>query len=83
MPDERPQSKAVRAAEIIVRAADMTRELGGEPFMGLAAIDPETGRWRTIYRGLTIGMGPVSPDGRYLAFSQRTLENNVWLLENF
>jgi eukaryotic-like serine/threonine-protein kinase len=24
-----------------------------------------------------------SPDGRYLAFSQRTLENNVWLLENF
>jgi eukaryotic-like serine/threonine-protein kinase len=24
-----------------------------------------------------------SPDGRYLAFSQRSLENNVWLLENF
>ncbi len=24
-----------------------------------------------------------SPDGRYLAFSQRTLENNVWVLENF
>ena len=24
-----------------------------------------------------------SPDGHYLAFSQRTLENNVWLIENF
>jgi Tol biopolymer transport system component len=24
-----------------------------------------------------------SPDGRYLAFSQRTFESNVWLLENF
>ncbi len=25
----------------------------------------------------------ASPDGRHLAFSQRTLENNVWLLDNF
>jgi len=24
-----------------------------------------------------------SPDGRHLAFSRRTLENNVWLLDNF
>jgi hypothetical protein len=24
-----------------------------------------------------------SPDGRYLAFSQRTVESNVWLIENF
>ena len=24
-----------------------------------------------------------SPNGRYLAFSQRTLDNNAWLLENF
>lgn len=24
-----------------------------------------------------------SPDGRYLAFSQQTFENNAWLLENF
>ena len=24
-----------------------------------------------------------SPDGRYLAFSQRTFESNVWLVENF
>jgi serine/threonine protein kinase/Tol biopolymer transport system component len=28
--------------------------------------------------------GPLpSPDGRYLAFSQRTWESNAWLLENF
>jgi hypothetical protein len=25
----------------------------------------------------------VSPDGRYLAFSQRTFESNAWLVENF
>jgi Tol biopolymer transport system component len=25
----------------------------------------------------------VSPDGRFLAFSQRTFESNAWLLENF
>jgi hypothetical protein len=25
----------------------------------------------------------TAPDGRYLAFSQRTFESNAWLLENF
>ena len=47
----------------------MSREPGAEPFMGIAAIDPETGKWRTIYKGLSIGPGPVSPDGRYLVYS--------------
>ena len=35
--------KGGRTAELVVRAADMSRELGVERFMGIAAIDPETG----------------------------------------
>jgi eukaryotic-like serine/threonine-protein kinase len=30
-----------------------------------------------------LGYPDVSPDGRYLAFSERTFESNAWLLENF
>jgi Tol biopolymer transport system component len=30
-----------------------------------------------------IGAPCLSPDGRHLAYYQQTLENNVWLLENF
>jgi len=35
--------------------------------MGIAAIDPETGKWRTIYKGLSSGL--ISPDGRYMVYS--------------
>ena len=42
--------------------------------MGIAAIDPETGKWRTIYKGLSIGPGRVSPDGRYLVYSSLGVE---------
>ena len=52
--------------ELIVRAVDLSRNSGEEPFMGIVAIDPQTAKWRTIYTGLAIGPGPVSPDGRYL-----------------
>jgi RNA polymerase sigma factor (sigma-70 family) len=61
--DAPAQKKDGPVAEIIVRAADLSRELGAERFMGIAAIDPETGRWRTLYKGLTLGPGRVSPDG--------------------
>ena len=37
-----------------------------EAFMGIVAIDPDTGKWRTIYKGLSYG--PISPDGRYMAY---------------
>ena len=37
-----------------------------EAFMGIVAIDPETGKWRTIYKGASDG--PISPDGRYMAY---------------
>jgi len=71
-------AKAVEArkggtGEIIVRAADMSGspERREEAFMGIAAIDPETGKWRTIYKGLSDG--PISPDGRYMVYSIRGL----------
>ena len=54
------------AGELVVRAADLSRKGGEEPFIGIVAIDPQTAKWRTIYTGLAIGPGPVSPDGRYL-----------------
>src|SRR5262249_30029402 len=67
--EELSRKKAEPTAELVVRAADLSRELGVEPFKGVAALDPETGKWRTIYQGLSIGPGPVSPDGRYLVYS--------------
>jgi Tol biopolymer transport system component len=34
-------------------------------------------------RNQWIGNASVSPDGRYLAFSQQSWDTNAWLLENF
>jgi RNA polymerase sigma factor (sigma-70 family) len=67
--DDPTSTKDGRAAELVVRAADVSREPGVEPFMGIVAIDPETGKWRTIYKGLSIGPGRVSPDGRAFVYS--------------
>jgi RNA polymerase sigma factor (sigma-70 family) len=61
-----PRVEQGSAGEIIVRAADQSRDGGDDAFMGIVAIDPETAKWRTIYTGGSIGLGPVSPDGRYL-----------------
>jgi serine/threonine protein kinase len=42
------------------------------------------GKSRVLFTAKSfIGNGCASPDGRYLAFSKRTLESNAWLLENF
>jgi hypothetical protein len=62
-------AKDGRAGELIVRAADLSNPDGGEPFTGLAAVDPETGRWRPVLKGSGIGPGHVSPDGRFLVYS--------------
>ncbi len=62
-------AKGGRAGELIVRAADLPNPGGGEPFTGLAAVDPETGRWRPVLMGSGIGPGHVSPDGRSLVYS--------------
>jgi hypothetical protein len=55
--------------ELIVRAANMSGspERREEAFLGVVAINPRTGTWRTIYKGLSFG--PISPDGRYMVYS--------------
>jgi Tol biopolymer transport system component len=50
----------------------------------LARIDLDGKMHLLLDRGIHELENPSSsPDGRHLAFSQRTLENNVWLLDNF
>ena len=39
------------AGELVVRAADLSRNGGEDPFIGIVAIDPQTAKWRTIYTG--------------------------------
>ena len=58
-----------RAAELIVWAVRLSKGDGGEPFTGLAAVDPVTGRWRPIHKGGAVRPGRVSPDGRFLVYS--------------
>jgi Tol biopolymer transport system component len=68
----RPASAGAKdgpAGELIVRAAELSNPDGGEPFTGLAAVDPETGRWRPVLKGSAVGPGHVSPDGRFLVYS--------------
>ena len=71
-PSAPPREDPVRtakesAAELVVRAVDLARKRGEEPFRGIVAIDPVTAKWRTIYTGLGVGPGPVvSSEGRYL-----------------
>jgi dipeptidyl aminopeptidase/acylaminoacyl peptidase len=72
---------------------DLAWTADGKAFFGLvdqshksfiARIDLD-GKMQTLLdRGIHELTNPISsPDGRHLAFSQRTLENNVWLLDNF
>jgi eukaryotic-like serine/threonine-protein kinase len=50
----------------------------------IARIDLDGKMSILLDRGIhDLGSPAASPDGRHLAFSQRTLENNVWLLDNF
>jgi RNA polymerase sigma factor (sigma-70 family) len=65
-----PSRKAKeQAGELIVRAADLSRRGEDDGLTGMVAIDPETAEWRTIYKGLSLPPGPVSPDGRYIVYS--------------
>ncbi len=73
--DDRPPPRAETTAEIIVRAAS----LNGGGFMGVAAIDPETGRWRVISEGPNMGAGPVSPDGRFLVYPSLVEGPGIWV----
>jgi len=58
------------ASEIIARVADLARDILREGFAGFVAINPETGAWRPIWKGLSLASGRVSPDGRYLVASK-------------
>jgi peroxiredoxin len=77
-------AETVNAGEIVVRAADMSGppERSDEAFMGVAAINPATGAWRTVYKGLSFG--PISPDGRFMLYSRNggnldKSEDGVWV----
>jgi peroxiredoxin len=62
-----PSRKAIgQTGEIVVRAADLGGDFLDNAFIGMAAIDPETAKWRTIYKGVSMGGGPVSPGGRFI-----------------
>ena len=84
--DDPPRTSNAPAGELVVRAADLSRKVGEEPFIGIVAIDPQTAKWRTVYTGLAIGGGPASPDGRYLvsAIIGRNLdpqEAGIWVYD--
>ena len=64
--DDPPRKAKGQTGEIIVRAADLGGDFLDNAFIGMAAIDPETAKWRTIYKGKSIGGGPVSPAGRFI-----------------
>ena len=60
--------------EIIVRAVDVSRDRREDGLSGTVAIDPETGNWRPIYKGLALAPGRASPDGRYFVYSSLGVE---------
>jgi RNA polymerase sigma factor (sigma-70 family) len=66
--DDPPPAEQERTPEIIVRAAEIAG-LEDNGLTGIIAIDPKTSKWRPIFKGLSIGPGPVSPDGRFIVYS--------------
>ncbi|WP_422927428.1 sigma-70 family RNA polymerase sigma factor [Singulisphaera sp. PoT] len=82
-PAVREKAGAEGAGSLIVRAANINGEQLGDAFMGLAAIDTDTAKWRTIHRGKSFGR--LSPDGRYLlsapidARQAESLGMGVWI----
>jgi RNA polymerase sigma factor (sigma-70 family) len=67
--DDPSRTGKEQGGEIVVRAFDLSRRGDDDGFAGIAAIDPKTAEWRTIYKGLSLSPGRVSPDGRYLVYS--------------
>ena len=68
--DEPARTGKEHGPEIIVRASDLSRIGEDDGLTGMVAIDPKTGKWRPIFRGLSLGPGPVSPDGRFIVYSR-------------
>jgi DNA-binding winged helix-turn-helix (wHTH) protein/Tol biopolymer transport system component len=57
--------------------------LSTEFFMARIELDGKTRQLLNLGRAHWLGSLCPSPDGRHLAFSQRTWDSNVWLLESF
>jgi hypothetical protein len=79
-------SPRVVGGEIIVRATVIPQDGAAEGFTGIIAIDPDTGKWRPIYKGRTMFPGRVSPDGRYIVYSHaggdvRPDEVGIWIYD--
>jgi Tol biopolymer transport system component len=55
----------------------------GEYLIARIDLDGKTRILLNRGRNQWIGNASVSPDGRYLAFSQQSWDTNAWLLENF
>ena len=65
-----PSRKAKeQGGEIVVRAFNLARTGKDDGMSGTVAVDPKTGKWRSIFKGISLGSGPVSPDGRYIVYS--------------
>ena len=58
-----------QGGEIVVRAFNLARTGEDDGLSGTVAVDPKTGKWRSIFKGISLGPGPVSPDGRYIVYS--------------
>jgi RNA polymerase sigma factor (sigma-70 family) len=67
-PSRKPKEEA---GEIVVRAFNLALARTGEDdgLSGTVAVDPKNGEWRSIFKGISLGPGPVSPDGRYIVYS--------------
>ena len=50
-------------------AFNLARTGEDDGLSGTVAVDPKTGKWRSIFKGISLGPGPVSPDGRYIVYS--------------
>ena len=84
--DDPPREEQERVAEIIVRAGELAHLAEGDGLDGIVAIDPRTGKWRPILKGLSSGPGPVSPDGRYIVYSSLGVDQDddqagIWVYD--
>ena len=74
-----------QSGEIVVRAFDLSRIGQADGLTGMVAIDPTTGKWRPIFKGLSLGPGPVSPDGRYIVYSSSNRDSDdrvgIWVYD--
>ncbi len=67
--DRSPKEKD-EGGEIVVQAFNLARIGEDDECSGTVAVDPKTGKWRSIFKGISLGGGPVSPNGRFIVYSR-------------